>query len=187
MGQATKPCVKGSHLVQAQMWVDAQMGAGTFKRLTATGGSRWNVPLHGSWYEADILVEALNEVCAKLKKPIEEVSREIARRNAEDLTSIYKFFLKLAQPQRLLTFTPRLWSTYCNFGRAEAVVNERGHFIGEGHDLPQHLLDWAAGAWCGFIPAAIQMAGGREPSGAIVSKAPAANGMGSLRFESHYR
>jgi hypothetical protein len=184
---AVGQCVKGSHVIQAVGWIDTRMGAGTFKRLTERGGARWRSPLPGSWYEIDVLLEALSVVCKQLNMPLETVTAEIARLNAEhDLTSLYRFFLRLAQPQRLLSFTPRLWSTYVSFGGAVSITNEPGLFVGQGVDIPAHLLDWAAGGWIGFIPTAIEVAGGRDVKPRIVERKPDGD-HSTLKLEVRYR
>jgi hypothetical protein len=80
---------------------------------------------------------------------------------------MYRFFLRIATPQRVMGFTPRLWSTYVAFGAAKALVNEPGHYIGECAGIPKRLLEWSSGAWRGFVPTAIEVAGGKDVRGKI--------------------
>jgi hypothetical protein len=54
-----------------------------------------------AWYEVDVLEAALEQVSGKLRVSAEDITTEVARANAEaDLTSIYRVFLRAAQPQR---------------------------------------------------------------------------------------
>jgi hypothetical protein len=180
-------CVKGSHIIQAVDWIDARLGPGTFRQLTERGGPRWRAPLPSSWYEVDILQEALAVVCDKLQLPLERVAADIARLNAEhDLTSLYRFFMRLAQPQRLLSFTPRLWATYVSFGAAAAVTNEPGFYVGQGVAIPADMLDWACGSWSGFIPTAVEIAGGRDVKHRIIDR-HVDDGHATLKLEVRYR
>jgi hypothetical protein len=93
--------VKGSHIVQAERWVDARLGKGTFQELTRPAGENWRIILPMAWYEVDVVEAALEQVSGKLRVSAEDITIEVARANAEaDLTSIYRVFLRVAQPQR---------------------------------------------------------------------------------------
>jgi hypothetical protein len=180
---------KGSHLVQAEAWIDARLGAGTFKRLLAeASGEPVGLLLPGHWYDVEPLHRVLQKVSERVGQSVEDITMGIARENAlHDLTSIYRIFLRIVNPVRLLGQTPRLWSTYCDFGHAEAVVNDAGHYEAEGSGFPMHLLDWVCGGWRGFIPAAIELAGGKDVVGKILSRGAGVGGEGRLRLEARYR
>jgi hypothetical protein len=137
--------------------------------------------------EIDILLHALEQVAARMRMSVEDVTTEIAARNAEeDLATIYRVFLRIAQPQTVLGLTPRLWRTYVNFATARAVLNEKTHYIGRGEGFSPELIEWAAGCWRGFIPAAIRMAGGRNPRGAVTRRSRMPTGLYTIEFEVHY-
>jgi hypothetical protein len=179
--------VKGSHILQAARWIDEHLGEGTFRTLTKSAGARWGIILPGAWYEIDILQNALAQASDKARMSVEDVTTEIAARNAaEDLTTIYRIFLRVAQPQTVLSFTPKLWRTYVNFATARAVLNERKHYIGRGEGFSAELMEWAAGCWRGFIPAAIRMAGGGNPRGSVTQRSRMPNGLYAIEFEVRY-
>lgn len=179
--------VKGSHITQAERWVDARLGKGTFKELTSSAGENWQIILPMAWYEVDVLEAALEQVSSKLRLSVEDITTEVARANAEaDLTSIYRVFLRVAQPQRVLSLTPRLWTTYVKFGSASAIENERGHYIGQGDGIDERLLAWACGCWRGFIPATITVAGGSIDNERIIRRWRQADGRFSVQFEVSY-
>jgi hypothetical protein len=165
---------KGSHVVMAAQWVDERMGPGTFKKLVGDTDSEYqSVLMPVAWYNVEALDGVLQQVARELHKSVEDITMEIARQNAlKDLTTMYRIFLRIAAPVRVMGFTPRLWSTYVHFGDAVAIKNEPGHYIGECTGLPKHLLEWCSGAWRGFVPAAIELAGGREVRGSITGTWP---------------
>ena len=179
--------VKGSHILQAARWVDQHLGEGTFAALTKSGGPRWGLVLPARWYEVDLLQNVLKQASAKIGMSVEDATTEIAARNAEqDLATIYKIFLRIAKPQTVLALTPRLWGTYVNFASARAVLNENKHYVGRGEGFAAEQLEWAAGCWRGFIPAAIKMAGGRNPRGSVTQRSRMPNGLYAVEFEVRY-
>lgn len=179
--------VKGSHVLQVKQWIDERVGIGTFSELTKHAPENWSIILPMTWYEVDILHNALAEACKKTRVSMEEAATQIARRNAAaDLTSLYRFFMRVAQPQRLLTHTPRLWRTYVNFADASAVKNEDGHYVGQGDGLDEELVAWACGCWAGFIPLAVELAGGKDVRSRIIKRWRNGNGKYSLQLEVFY-
>jgi hypothetical protein len=179
--------VKGSHVVQAREYIDGHLGPGTFTKYTAHGGDSWSIILPVVWYDIDILYDALAKASEELRVSIEDITARIARLNAEkDLTSIYRFFLRAAQPHRVLAHTPKLWTTYVSFGSAKAIKNEPGHYLGQGDGFDEKLVGWGSGCWRGFIPATIEVAGGRDLNSRIVRSWRAHDGTYSVQFEVNY-
>jgi hypothetical protein len=182
--------VKGSHVVMANKWVDERLGPGTFKDLVAAHGDPWNGLLFPvTWYDVDPLQQALVVVGQKLGRSVEDLTMEIARENArKDLTTIYRIFMRIAAPQRVMSNTPKLWSTYVKFGEARAVTNEPGHYVGECEGIPRHFLEWTCGAWRGFVPTAIELAGGKDVQGKILGTWASGGGdLNRLQLEVNYR
>jgi hypothetical protein len=179
--------VKGSHILAASRWVDQQLGPRTFLSLTEQAGDNWKILLPMAWYEIDTLYQALETVGRRLGISVEDATTEIATLNAEtDLRSLYRVFLRIAQPQLVLSQTPRLWTTYVKFGSARAVENEKGHYIGQGEGFDEQLLPWACGCWRGFIPAAITVAGGRVKEAKILRTWRERNGTHSVQLSVKY-
>jgi hypothetical protein len=179
--------VKGSHIVAAETWVDTRLGKGTLKQLTENAGQNWRIILPVAWYEIDVLHDALEEVSRRVDLSVEDITTQLARLNAEsDLRSIYKVFLRVAQPQRVLSMTPRLWTTYVRFGSATAITNEKGLYVGQGDGFDQRLLGWGCGCWRGFIPATIEVAGGRVMDARIINRWRQNDGTHSVQFQVVY-
>ncbi len=160
---------KGSHVVQSRAWINQRLGEGAFEALVEGNGPPWTANLLvATWYDVGPLNQALKQVAKKLGRTVVDITREIARQNAlNDLRTIYRIFLSMAAPVRVMGFTPQLWSTYVKFGQATAIRNEPGHYIGECRGIPGELLDWVCGAWLGFVPTTIEVAGGKNVRSAI--------------------
>jgi hypothetical protein len=176
--------VKGSIYLQAREWVDGALGAGTFSRAVAeAGGTSTEIILPGTWLPVEPLIEAVAQAAAARRRPNQQAVAEIARLNAlNDLTTIYRVFMRVAAPVRVLAHSPRVWGLYFDFGRPTIDTNEKGHFVGAIEEVPAHLVDFVQGALIGFLPAAVEMAGGKAPSARIRDASSA-----RVVFEIRYR
>lgn len=181
---------KGSHIIQARDFIDEKLGPGTFERyMRQYGTETTKIFLPGGWYEVDALNTILQDVSKQLGRSVEDLVIEISRLNARrDLTTIYRVFLRIAAPVRVLSFTPQLWRNYVAFGEANVLTNEPGHYIVENSGIPARLLDWACGASRGFLPAAVELAGGKNAKSAIVQRGsdPANPEMRRFQCEVYY-
>ena len=157
----------------ARSWVDERLGPGAFTRLVAGGSANaWPTALLSStWYPVEPLVDVLKTVAHQLRDSVENITADISKRNARnDLTSVYRAFLRMAGPEMTLKATSQLWATYVAFAEATIVTNEPGHYIGQCRGIPTHLFQWGCGTWRGFIPTAIEMCGGKNMNAQIIKK-----------------
>ena len=155
--------VKGSHIAQARITVDEKLGPGTFALLARKfgGDARWESPTISDWYDVFVLHRVLGVVARETASSVKVLATEVGRRNAlADLQGIYRMFLRIAQPVRMLYFTPQLWRNYVRFGVASALQNELGTFAAVVQNVPEPLIDWVEGSSLGFIPTGIELAGG---------------------------
>ncbi|HZS41402.1 MAG TPA: hypothetical protein VFF06_31450 [Polyangia bacterium] len=180
--------VKGTHVLMARQWIDAQLGEGEFLKRIEERPSDWpKVLLPASWYDVDPMNHALRSAARALGRTVEDVATDISRSNARhDLTTVYRAFLRVAGPHLVMNATALLWRNYVNFGDAQKVVNERGHYVGECRGIPTRLLEWACGAWLGFVPTAIELAGGKRCSARIVETRVETSELSALRMEVRY-
>src|SRR5688500_12073651 len=94
--------VKGSHVLQARKFVDEKLGEGSYKTLAGPSAPT-GVILTNAWYDLEPMSKVVAQAASKLNRSVEEISTEISSRNArEDLPTIYKLFVKVASPVRLL-------------------------------------------------------------------------------------
>lgn len=122
--------------------------------------------LPGAWYDANVLARVIHDAATQAGERPAGLAARIARRNAErDLTSIYRVFLRDASPHRLLALLPQLWRNYVAFADSRVIRNDPGHFVGHCVGVPSRLREWAEGFWLGFLPTAIQLAGGKNAQG----------------------
>lgn len=165
--------VKGTHVTMARKWVDQKLGEGTFAQLAAEKGELAPTLLASSWYPVEPVVHAIDGAAKRLRVQTEDLATEIAVQNARtDLTTVYRAFLRVAGPHMVMSATTALWRNYVAFADARKIENVYGHFVGECYDIPNALLDWACGCWRGFVPTAIELAGGKECRGQIVQRGP---------------
>jgi hypothetical protein len=166
--------VKGTHIITSRSWVDEQLGEGTFNRLSERAQAPWGLkPLPSGWYDVYALMGIMEPICGQLKISVFDAFTDIATRNAkDDLTTVYRAFLRLAGARGLLNATPTLWRNYVAFGTVEKLANQPGFHEAIGRAIPTPLLDWACACWNGFIPTAVLLAGGTNPSLTIVETGP---------------
>jgi hypothetical protein len=183
--------VKGTHVLQTRQLINEKLGEGAFATLvheTKEARELWpGVILPSTWYEIAPLQIILAIVARNLKSTVEEVTTHIATRNARnDLTSVYRAFLKVAGPHLTLSATHKLWSTYVSFGESRAIQNEPGIYMGECRGMPKHLLPWACGCWRGFIPTAIEISGGKNCVSEVAGKWQEDNDLWKFHFSVKY-
>lgn len=180
--------VKGSHIAECRDFFDERLGEGAYASLWTKVGGSWNpVVLPGAWYDVEIAEAALREACLRTHDDIIETQAAIAARNAEhDLTTIYRVFLRVAQPVRIIKAVPLLWRNYVSGGDARALSSEEGHALMECAGVPDRFEDWVIGCWLGFIPCAIVLAGGHDPKLTLSRKEREAEGFSRLEFTLEY-
>ncbi len=186
----TNHTVKGSHVVQAAEWIDGKLGAGTFKAKVAHHGAPWTgIIMPGTWYPLEPLLGVIEHAARELRLGVEDITAEIARRNAEaDLRGVYKLFVKLASPMYMLSHGQKLWGAYVGFGEATVLENERGRWVAEAKGIPERFLSWALGAWRGFLPAGVAVSGAKDAQLKVVqAPRPLDDGTFGFRVEMTYR
>ncbi len=156
-----KHLAKGTHVIQARLVVDEQLGEGTFRRLSQEAGGSFQELLPMMWYDLDVLLKVLSAAAPLMNKDLETLTTEVATRNARnDLTTVYRVFLRILRPGIVLGFMPRMWETYFRFGSVKVLTNATGRFALVTHGIPERYLPWLRGGWLGFLPETIRVAGG---------------------------
>jgi hypothetical protein len=185
----SKHGVKGSHIIQAKVAVDDKLGAGTFSRFVrqAGGDGSWDHPAVSAWYDVFVLQRVFGITSHETGISVAKLATEIGRRNAlSDLNTIYRMFLRVAQPVRMLHFGPQLWRNYVQFGEARNLRNELGEFEATIAEVPATLIPWVEGSALGFIPTGIEVAGGVVDK-ALITQSISNGDHSSVTFEVRYR
>jgi hypothetical protein len=158
---------KGSHALQIRNWVDQRRGPGAFQHLMSTGRGKnlgWQQLLVGSWYDAEALLDVIEAAAKEEQMKVEDAVEEIARMNArEDLKTVYRVFLRILSPTRVVGFLPRMWQQYFRFGGVEILQNRTGYVELRTHGIPPRFVPWVIGGWRGFLAETLLAAGGKRP------------------------
>ena len=173
---------KGVHVIQAQKWIDQRLGSGACTRVAnevvdLKNRDGWRLILPSSKYELEDLYRVLSAVSAQTHISVETMTSEIASANAEnDLKTIYRVFLRIVKPVRVLSFMPEIWKSYFLFGIIKVLHNEPGTFEMECSGVPARYRDWIIGGWKGFLPVTIHVAGGKSARCEVVNEPAGAPG-----------
>jgi hypothetical protein len=155
---------KGTTILSMQAVLDGRLGAGAFKRLATATGASWGIPLANGLYDAEELCRLTTAAATELGTTQLELFTASSEHNARhDLPTIHRIVLRVITPQLLLARGARFWRSYTAFGETRVLSNERGDFKGITDGIPAQLKDFVEGAWRGFAPAAVELAGGKSP------------------------
>lgn len=184
-----KPEVKGPAIMGGRDWLDARFGPGHFLQLARELDPDFPERiLPGDWYPARPLVHALQRSVAELDEydELEPFVQMLAGESArQDLRGIYRAFLWVASPRMFLRAAPTVWANYANFGVLGEIENEPGRFVVRISEIPRDLVEWLAGAWQGFLPPAVELAGGKNPRATVLERKPGGAGW-EIRYQLTY-
>jgi hypothetical protein len=182
--------VKGTATIISRDWVDQRLGAGWFHKTAVVKHSDWPQRLlPGDYYPLRPQMHVWRTVLGKVDgyDSVENLVQEAAAATAEsDLNGIYKAFLWVASPQMFLRAVPRLWASYVKFGDFENVENVVGLYRARVGEIPEDLLDWAAGSIAGFLRPALLLAGGKSPNSQITERKPTGGGNWEIQYQLSY-
>jgi hypothetical protein len=163
--------IKGTATVQTRDWLDERLGHGWFLQAVREQDPKWpERMLPGEWYGLRPQMHAWRKALPQIEghASVESMLEVVAGLTAErDLTGIHRAFLWVANPRMFLLAVPRIWTTYCRFGKVEVLENQPARFSAHVQGIPDDLMDWAAGAFRGFLPPALKLAGGKDPVASI--------------------
>ena len=184
------PAVKGPAVMGGRDWLDARFGPGHFLKLAREQDPKFPERiLPGDWYPVRPLVHALQRSVAQLDEfaDFESFVAMLAGESAkQDLRGIYRAFLWVASPRMFLRAAPTVWANYANFGVLSDIENDQGRFLVRIHDIPRDLVEWLAGAWKGFLPPAVELAGGKNPRATVLDRKPSGAGGWEIRYQLTY-
>lgn len=154
---------KGTTVLSMQAVLDRRLGSGAFRRLAAATGATWGIPLANGLYDAEELCRLAAAAATELGTTQLELYKASSEHNARhDLPTIHRIVLRVITPQLLLARGARFWRSYAAFGETRVERNEPGNFKGITDGIPPQLKDYVEGAWRGFAPAAVELAGGKN-------------------------
>jgi hypothetical protein len=184
--------IKGPGVMSARDWLDAKFGAGYHHRLCREVDPSFPERiLPGEWYPLAPIIHTLSRASEDVDgvDDLEGLTEMLAAENAKnDLRGVYRAFLWVASPRMFLRGAPKIWSNYTDLATLSEIQNDPGRFSIQVNDIPEDYLPWVAGAWKGFLPPAIEMAGGKQPRATVLERKPdpASDGNWQLRYQVTY-
>lgn len=94
-------------------------------------------------------------------RPDDETARMYSYIANRSLNSVYKFFLRLAQPSFVISHYPILWKRFFLSGSVQVPDAGPGRARLE-FDLPEIFLDWIRPACLGYSSRAVSLSGGSD-------------------------
>ncbi|NVB39613.1 hypothetical protein G6O69_17355 [Pseudenhygromyxa sp. WMMC2535] len=187
---ADEQLIKGPGALSTRNWFEARFGEGVFTEFARELDPSWpDRVLPGEWYPIRPFIHTLRRGAERLGDTnLEELTATISIETAkQDLTTVYRAFLWVSSPRMFLRFVPRVWGSYANFGTLEDVSSEAGRYTLRITEVPEDLVSWVCGAWRGFMPAALELAGAKDTQIEILDRRPAASGQGwEISYEARY-
>lgn len=119
--------------------------------------------LASDWY--DILpAQPLIVASARLAGvPFLQLTRQVARAQAyRDIHGIYRFVLKLASPETVISRMSRATAQYFDFGATELKALTTGHACLERTGVPSPMVGFYCGMTEGFVAVAMELTGARD-------------------------
>jgi hypothetical protein len=182
--------VKGLAIITCRDWIDARFAPGHFMAFAREKDSKFpERVLPSDWYPVRPVVHALQRSAAELDEfdGFESFVTMLAGESAkQDLRGIYRAFLWVASPRMFLRAAPKIWASYANFAVVSDIENEPNRFQACIREIPRDLVDWLAGSWKGFLPPAIELAGGKNPRAAVLERKPSGSGNWEIQYQLTY-
>jgi len=186
-----EPKIKGFAVIKARDTLEAQLGEGWLTQTAREQDPAWPERLlPGEWYPLSTHYYAMERAHAALgtSPSLRAMVTELARDTAiEDLNGLLRAFLWVATPRMFLRTATRIWDTYANFTTVSEIDNAEDCYTVHIVEIPAEFVDWVAGCWLGFLPAALELVGAEEVKGEILDAKPSEGAdTWELRFRMTY-
>jgi hypothetical protein len=153
-------------IINARDWLDERLGSGWFADTARLHDPEWpERVLPGEWYSIRTsqfvytrAAELLDDF-ATTEDLMERVSIEVA---LNDLNGMLRAFLWASSPRMFLRTSRRVWANYVDFSEVELLVNDTGYYEARITEIPEDVVPWVVAGWKGFLPPALELAGGKN-------------------------
>lgn len=174
-----EPLFKGTGVIGYRNYIDSKFGMGFFDQKMKEIDPKWNSQvIPSSWYNAQNMVKAICNIYDPVndKRKILEMG-EILLEN--DLNGVYKFFMKLGGPQKVLAFIPQLATAYTNYIKVIILENKVGYIKAE-NVVPNEMAEYTALSTESALKGTIK-ACGFQSTFTLLSNEQTLNGNGTTR------
>ncbi len=139
----TKYVVKGTAFRNMKKFTDEKLGEGYFQNFMKIINPGFpTIITPSAWYPASDSLQMSVHAAKKMGVSLERYCLDQNEFNVrENLNGVYKFFLKVGGPERVLKSIPQMLKTYTNSALFEVMKNETGHFKGRAY-TPKEFGEW---------------------------------------------
>ncbi|MEQ9402278.1 MAG: hypothetical protein RIM99_01725 [Cyclobacteriaceae bacterium] len=143
---------KGTAVRNLRTFVDKNIGVGVFDEKMEELEPNYNkLILSSGWYNAYYVKVLMEQVSGELGWTLRKLCLEFNEFSLkQDLNSLYKFFLKVGGPVRVLASAPQLVKTYTNSLTYEVSMNDKGLHQGLVR-APEVFAEWNLNMFEGSI------------------------------------
>lgn len=121
-----------------------------------------NPILSGNWYDINLLVEIMSKVVEIIKRDPKEVWWEMGRHSCDDgLSTVYKIFYKLGNPEFIIKRAGHVWNNYYTEGEFFVVSHSfnSAHIKIKNISFPHICICTRISGW---MERAMELSGGRN-------------------------
>lgn len=162
----TEVMARGPNFIYAKEFIMKEYGEATWdellNRLPEQAAKVWNGPLLVTslypFQAFKMMVTVLSELVSSIAdQQTSNLYEYIADRS---LNTVYRVFLRLANPAFVIKNYSSLWKRFFATGSVEVPIARQGYALLK-FSLPEIFLDWLPPACYGYSKKAVEMAGGR--------------------------
>jgi len=163
----SEPRVKGSILIPGHKYLLKHYGQKGLEKITAQMDPKDLKPIQekilaGKWYPYRTFVALLRATDDTFGKGDNSFIIDMGSLCAkEGLSTIYKLFIKLGQPNQTLAKAVRTWHLSLDPGTLELLRNDEGHAVIRLSEWPEPRKEFCT-AVAGWTKGALELAGGSE-------------------------
>ena len=159
--------VKGSALLSTVRFIQERLGDEGLRRIVSSLEPQDRAVidagiLASSWYPFQVMLRVMQAAGRDDGGRTPHLYREMGRASADySLTTIYRIFFKIGSPQFTLARATRVFGSYYDTGRMEAIVNDKGHALLELSEFGEPAPEFCERLW-GWMERTITLIAGME-------------------------
>ncbi len=141
--EVTKNQIKGTAFNNLKKFITHELGSDQYTRLASSCGIRNpNLIIPSSWYPFDQYHMLSIESSIAMGKTFRDfIIDSTLFLIVEDLNGVYRFFIRVATPRRVLEKLPSMSRTYVNFVEYKVLENKDGYHSAQ-LTIPKEVRDW---------------------------------------------